>query len=75
MHLLVQVSLHETHGVENGACHESQEQISLRTPDSAISLNYTWKTETSHIMCADLPPPTMERVALTPRSEPCLPRS
>ena len=32
LRIYVQVSLHETHGLENATCHSTQEQISLWTP-------------------------------------------
>ena len=48
MRLLVQVSLHETHGLEHATCHGTHEHISLCTPDSAIPLNYIWKTKVAH---------------------------
>ena len=48
LRIYVQVSLHETHGLENATCHGTHEHISLCTPDSAISLNYIWKTKVAH---------------------------
>ena len=48
MRLLVQDSLLETQGLKHATCHGTQEHISLYTLDSAISLNYIWKTKFVH---------------------------
>jgi hypothetical protein len=49
LRLYVQVSLHETHGLENATCQGTQEHISLCTPKSTISLNYIWNTKVGQL--------------------------
>ena len=50
LRLYLQLSLHETHVLENATCQGTQEHISLCTPKSTISLNYIWKTKVGQLL-------------------------